>query len=451
MPAILTDAAFRASRYLDGLSGRGVAPEPGAVGNLDHVGTTLGESGEAPERVLAQLDELGSPATVANAGGRYFGFVIGSGLPVALAANWLAGAWNQNAGLEVMSPVAARLERIALEWTRDLLALPEGARGTFVTGATMGNFAGLAAARQEVLRAAGYDLATKGMSGAPAITVVVGDEVHVSVLRALSLLGFGREQLLRVPTDGQGRMRAGQLPPISGPTIVCTQSGNVNTGSSDPVGEICDRVRATGAWVHVDGAFGLWARAAPSRRHLLEGVDRADSWALDAHKWLNVPYDSGLAFVRNGPALRSAMAASSAAYLPTTAEGSQMEYSPEMSRRARGVDAWAALRFLGRVGVADLVERCCRHASRFADRLRDAGFRILNDVVLNQVLVSFGSDEVTQRIIAELQREGTCWCGGTVWHGTAAMRISVSSWATTEQDVDRSVEAMIRVAKHVGA
>ena len=449
MPSILTDAAQRANRYLDGVSQRSVVPRPEAVRGLEQLDRPLDEAGEPPERVLARLDELGSPATVASAGGRYFGFVIGAGLPVALAANWLAGAWNQNSALEVMSPTAARLERTAVEWTRGLLDLPKEARGAFVTGDTMGNFAGLAAARQEVLRAAGHDLAAQGMSGAPPITVIVGDEVHVSMMRVISLLGFGKERVVRVPVDEQGRMRADRLPRITGPTIVCTQAGNVNTGSFDPVGEICDRVRGTGAWVHVDGAFGLWARAAPRRRHLAEGVDRADSWALDGHKWLNVPYDSGIAFVRNGPALRSAMAASSAAYLPTTEDGDLMEYTPEMSRRARGVDAWAALRFLGRAGVADLVERCCQHADRFSRRLSEAGFRILNDVVLNQVLVSFGTDDVTRRVISELQREGTCWCGGTVWHGTAAMRISVSSWATTESDVDQSVDAMIRVVARV--
>ena len=451
MPTVLADAARRANRYLERISDQRVAPDPAAVRELERFASPLGESGEDEDRILAQLDDLGSPATVASAGGRYFGFVIGSGLPVALAANWLAGAWNQNGALEVMSPVAARLERTALEWTRDLLGLPAGVRGAFVTGDTMGNFAGLAAARQEVLRVAGHDFAAKGMSGAPSITVIVGEEVHVSVLRVISLLGFGQERVVRVPVDGQGRMRADQLPPIAGPTIVCTQAGNVNTGSFDPIGEICDRVRGTGAWVHVDGAFGLWARATPARRHLVEGVEKADSWSLDGHKWLNVPYDSGIAFVRNGRALRSAMAASSAAYLPTTEDGDPMEYTPEMSRRARGVDAWAALRYLGRSGVADLVERCCQHAGRFAERLREAGFRILNDVVLNQVLVSFGSDDLTRRAITEIQRDGTCWCGGTVWHGTTAMRISVSSWATTASDVDRSVEAIIRVAKRVGA
>ena len=446
MSSTLTRAAERAVRYLEGIGTRSVAPAPEGVRLLDQLAGPIPDSGRSEESVVDELDRIGSPATVASAGPRYFGFVIGSGLPVSLAANWLAGSWNQNAGMEVMSPVAARLERVAVDWTRELLDLPVGVQGAFVTGDTLANFAALAAGRYRVLHDVGYDLSTRGMSGSPPITVVVGEEVHVSVLRALSLLGFGRDRMLRVPVDPQGRMQADRLPVLSGPTIVCTQVGNVNSGAFDPVGEISRRAHAAGAWVHVDGAFGLWARAAPGRRDLAAGVEAADSWALDCHKWLNVPYDSGIVFVRDGAALRSAMAAGPAAYLPTGG-GELMEFTPEMSRRARGVDAWAALRYLGRSGVEELVERGCQLARRFADQLRSAGFRVLNDVVLNQVLVSFGDDETTRRVISEVQQDGTCWCGGTVWHGTAAMRISVSSWATTEADVDRSVEAMVRIGR----
>ena len=449
MSSILTDAARRASQYLQEIQERSVAPATEAVRALDRLGGPLPDSGISAENVIAELDELGSPATVANAGGRYFGFVIGSGLPVSLAANWLAGAWNQNVAMEVMSPVGARLERVALDWTRDLLGLPSGVQGAFVTGDTLANFAALAAGRFQVLKNVGYDVAGQGLSGAPPITVIVGEEVHISVLRAITLLGLGRDKVVRSPVDAQGRMQADRLPKISGPTIVCTQVGNVNSGSFDPVREISARAHDTGAWVHVDGAFGLWARAAPRRRGLADGVDEADSWALDCHKWLNVPYDSGIAFVRDGSALKSAMATGPAAYIPGGPEGEPFDFTPEMSRRARGVDAWAALRYLGRSGVADLVERCCTYARRFADRLSGEGFRILNDVVLNQVLVSFGDDRTTRRVLGEIQREGTCWCGGTVWHGTAAMRISVSSWATTEADVDRSADAMIRVARRL--
>ena len=443
---LLDDAATRATRYLESLKTRRVAPSPEDVARVDQLGGPLPERGEDPNSILRMLDEIGSPAAVASAGGRYFGFVIGSALPAALAANWLAGAWNQNTGAGVMAPAATRLETTALGWIRELLALPATSQGAFVTGDTMANFSGLAAARQAVLRSAGWDFEANGLFGAPAVHVVAGEEVHVSVLKALTLLGFGRNAIVKVPTDEQGRIRANELPEIHGPTIVCIQAGNVNTGAFDPAHEICEQAHAAGAWVHVDGAFGLWANAAPARRHLAQGAAEADSWAVDGHKWLNVPYDSGMVFVRDGRHLRAAMSGTPAAYLPHSAVAEPMEFTPEMSRRARSVDAWAALRSLGRAGVADLVERCCSHASKFADRLRAGGCQILNEVVLNQVLVSFGTDDETRRVISEVQRDGTCWCAGTVWHGKAAMRISVSSWATTTDDIDRSAEAVLRIA-----
>ncbi|HLY22071.1 MAG TPA: aminotransferase class V-fold PLP-dependent enzyme [bacterium] len=447
---LLRAAADRSLRYLDEIRDRRVAPGPQPIDGLKALGGPFPEGPTDPAAVLALLDDVGSPATVASAGGRYFGFVIGGSLPVTLAANWLAGAWDQNGGLVVSSPVAAALEEIALRWLVDALALPAGTGGGFVTGATMANFTALAAARHAVLAAAGWDAEAAGLLGAPAITVIVGDEVHISLLRALTLLGLGRDRVTRVPVDTQGRMRAEALPPLRGPAIVCAQAGNVNSGAFDPIGQICEAAHAAGAWVHVDGAFGLWAAAAPERSHLTRGVERADSWALDAHKWLNVPYDSGLAFVRQPEHLRSAMA-TSAAYIPQTEQREPFQYTPEMSRRARGVEIWAALRALGRAGLADLIERTCRQAARFAAGLRDAGYEILNDVVLNQVLVAFGDDETTRRVIAGVQSDGTCWCGGTVWHGRAAMRISVSSWATTDEDVDRSLAAMLRVARAMRA
>jgi glutamate/tyrosine decarboxylase-like PLP-dependent enzyme len=312
----------------------------------------------------------------------------------------------------------------------------------------MANVAGLAAARHAVLRDAGWNVEAAGLFGAPPVQVIVGAEAHVSLLKALSLLGFGRERVTRVPVDLQGRMRADSLPPLAGPSIVCLQAGNVNTGSFDPAAEVCAVARSAGAWVHVDGAFGLWALAAPERAHLAAGVLEADSWATDAHKWLNVPYDSGIAFVRKPDDLRAAMSVS-AAYLVQTGPREPGQFTPELSRRARGVEVWAALRALGRSGIADLVERNCRQAARFADGLRSAGYEILNEVDLNQVLVSFGSDDVTRRVIEGIQADGTCWCGGTTWQGRVAMRISVSSWATTDDDVELSLQAMIRVASAV--
>jgi glutamate/tyrosine decarboxylase-like PLP-dependent enzyme len=309
----------------------------------------------------------------------------------------------------------------------------------------MANFTALAAARQAVLEAAGWDVEAEGLFGAPPITVIVGEEAHPSLLKALGLLGLGRKRVVTVPVDGQGRMRPEALPRIAGPTITCIQAGNVNTGAFDPAKDVCALAHGSGAWVHVDGAFGLWAAAAPQRAHLVAGVSDADSWATDAHKWLNVPYDSGLAFVRNPEALRRAMSLT-AAYLPQSEQREPSQYTPELSRRARGVEVWAALRSLGQTGLADLIERTCRHATRFADGLRKAGYRILNEVVINQVLVSFGDEAVTRRVIAALQAEGTCWCGATVWQNQAAMRISVSSWATTDEDVAQSLAAMLRIA-----
>jgi glutamate/tyrosine decarboxylase-like PLP-dependent enzyme len=445
---LLTDAMERAARYLEGLPDRAVAPRPEALAALAAFDGPLPEGPADPRDVLARLDDVGSPATVASAGPRYFGFVIGGTVPAALAATWLASAWDQDAGLAIAGPSAARLEEVALGWLADVLHLPRGVAGAFVTGATMANFTALAAARHRLLQRAGWDVEADGLFGAPPLTVVVGGEVHVSIGKALSMLGLGRSRVVRAPVDGQGAIRADALPPLDGRTILCIQAGNVNTGAFDPAAELCAAARKAGTWVHVDGAFGLWAAAAPARAHLAAGLDAADSWTLDAHKWLNVPYDSGVAMTTDGEAMRAAMSIS-AAYLTPAAGRDPDDYTPELSRRARGVEVWAALASLGRAGVADLVERCCRHAARFAEGLRAGGVEVLNDVRLNQVLVTFGDDETTRRVVAGVQADGTCWCGGTVWRGRAAMRISVSSWATTDADVEMSIAAILRVRDEV--
>jgi glutamate/tyrosine decarboxylase-like PLP-dependent enzyme len=446
MEKLLSETADRAARYLAGLPDRKVAPLPQHVAGLTALGGPLPEAPADPAEVLALLDDIGSPATVASAGGRYFGFVIGGTLPAALAANWLAGAWDQNAYLQVMSPVAARLEEIVLAWMMELLGLPAGSGAGFVTGTTMANFTALAAARSALLHRAGWNVEEDGLFSAPPLHVVVGEEVHVSLLKALSMLGLGRSRVTRVPTDKQGRMRPEALPALDDRTVICVQAGNVDSGAFDPAGEICARAQEKGSWVHVDGAFGYWAAASPEYAPLLSGAGAADSWAIDCHKWLNVPYDSAVAVVRTPDHLKTAMAMS-AAYLTPTAGREPGQFVPEASRRARGVELWAAMRSLGRSGLRELIERNCKQAKLFAHLLRKAGFRILNDVVLNQVLVSFGSDEHTLRVIAGVQSDGTCWCGGTKWHGQAAMRISVSSWATTDNDVERSVAAMIEIAR----
>jgi len=400
-----------------------------------------------PKTVIEMLDEFGSPATVASTGGRYFGFVQGGTLPASLAANWLAASWDQNAALRVMSPIAAELEDVVLRWVCEALDLPRDCDGGLVTCATTANFTALVAARQAILARAGWNVADDGLFGAPPIDVVVGDEVHASILKALSLAGFGRKRVIRIEADAQGRIRADKLPQLNERTIVCMQAGNVNTGSFDPATEICARAHAQGAWVHVDGAFGLWARVSPKFAEPTRGFEQADSWATDAHKWPNVSYDCGIVLVRDGLALRSAMTMS-AAYLLGSALREPMYHTPEASRRARGVEVWAALKSLGREGLRELVERTCSHAQRFAAGFRQAGFAVLNDVVINQVLVSFGSDETTNAVIRAIQEDGTCWCGGTTWHGRAAMRISVSSWTTSEEDVDVSLAAITRLARN---
>ena len=443
---LLGDAAQRAIAYLRDSAGRPVAPPPASVDALKELDGPLPDAPSAPQDVLALLDRVGSPATVLTTGGRYFGFVNGGAVPASLAASWIASAWDQNAALRVMSPAGAQFEDVALEWVREVLGLPADCGSALVTGATMANFTGLAAARHSRLQQAGWDVENNGLFGAPPLAIVVGEEVHVSVVKALGLLGLGRARVRRVPVDAQGRMRADALPPLDDRTIVCIQAGNVNTGAFDPAAEICRRARDAGAWVHVDGAFGLWAAASPRYRHLTAGFDLADSWATDGHKWPNVGYDCGIALVRDPGALRSTMAMTSAYFVPgERREPSQ--FSPEMSRRARGVELWAALRSLGRDGLASLIERTCGHAQAFADGLRESGFEILNDVVVNQVLVSFGTPALTRAVIEKVQQEGTCWCGGTEWQGRVAMRISVSSWATTHDDVTRSLEAIRRAAR----
>jgi glutamate/tyrosine decarboxylase-like PLP-dependent enzyme len=446
MRGLLEQTAEQAITYLERLDERGVAPTEDAITRLDAFDEPLPEAPADPEAVLRLLNEIGSPATMAMAGPRFFGFVIGGALPVALAANWLAAAWDQNSAFYKVTPATALLEQIALRWLVDLLRLPPDCGGAFVTGATMANFTALAAARHTLLTRVGWNVEADGLFGAPPITVITGAEAHPTLFKALGLLGLGRNRVVRLPVDEQGRLRPDALPDLTGPTIVCLQAGNINTGAFDPFEEVCARAHDAGAWVHIDGAFGLWAVATPSRAFLTAGMAYADSWATDAHKWLNVPYDSGLAFVRDAAALRAAMAVT-AEYLPTVSDQrNPSDYTPELSRRARGVEIWAALRSLGRAGLANMIERACRHAGRFAEGLAAAGYQVLNDVVLNQVLVSFGDAETTNRVIAAIQTDGTCWCGGTIWQGQTAMRISVSSWATTEEDVERSLAAMLRVA-----
>jgi len=446
--ALLNQAYVSAQDYLASVHDRHVGVARDARDGMLALGGAMPVTGEPADRVLKSLHEAGSPATMATMGGRFFGGVIGGSLPITVAAHWLADAWDQNACLFEISPISAYLEEVVLTWLLDLFGLPKSAGGALVTGTQMADVTALAAARTSLLRNTGWDVERDGLFGAPRINVVVGDEVHATMLKALALLGFGRDQVVRVPVDSQGRMLASKIPKLDGPVIICVQLGNVNTGACDPIDEICGIAQSVGAWVHVDGAFGLWAATAPTRRHLVEGLTAADSWATDGHKWLNTPQDCGIAIVRDREALRRAMAISAAYYGPLSRR-EPMQWCPDSSRRARAVELWAALRFLGKNGVAELVERTCRHASQFAKNLSDAGFEVLNEVELNQVLVAFGTNEETERVIEAVQEDGTCWCGGTLWKGRRAMRISVSSWATSSEDVDRSSEAIRRMAGQV--
>jgi glutamate/tyrosine decarboxylase-like PLP-dependent enzyme len=457
--AALDRALEHARRFLAGLRERPVRWQASLDDLRAALGGPLPEEGIDPGRVVDELARAAEPGLVASAGPRFFGFVVGGGLPAALGADWLASTWDQDAGLYVLGPAAAVAEDVAAGWLLDLLGLPGGCSVGFVTGGQMANFTGLIAARHAVLGRAGWNVEEAGLAGAPPVRLLVGAHAHVTILTAFRMLGLGSRDVTRVEADDQGRMRPEALrralAPVDGPAIVCAQAGDVNTGAFDPFEEIVDVLRGRNAWLHVDGAFGLWAAASPQRRRLLKGVEGADSWAMDAHKWLNVPYDSGIAIVKD-PAAHRAPFAASAAYLVQTRgrERDPQDFTPEFSRRARGFAVYAALRSLGRRGVADLVQRLCLRAQRMAERLgREPGVHILNDVVLNQVLVrvlppaSRNADDFTKAVIARVQHDGTCWLGGTLWRGQQAIRVSVSNWSTTEEDVDRSAAAILAAVK----
>ena len=465
-------ASELAEAYLDSVDERPVAPPIDLEGLRAGLGRPISEAGMDPTAVIEWLAAAVDPGLVASAGPRYFGFVMGGSSPTALAADWLTSAWDQNAGLFVRSPAAAVAEETAGARLLELFGLPAGAGVGFTSGGTMANFTALAAARHAVLRAEGWDVEERGLVGAPEIHAVAGDESHVTVYGAFQMLGLGRDRVRRVATDDQGRMRPealrAVLEGIRGPTIVSAQAGNVNTGSFDPLPEIAAAVREHGGWLHVDGAIGLWAAVAPELRHLTAGLELADSWTTDAHKWLNVPYDSGLVFVGDAEAHRAAMSFGGHS-LVEHVEGGRDPYDwvPESSRRARGFVVLAALHALGRAGLPELIERCCRLTRRMADRLAAApGVEILNDVVLNQILVrftpSFGrrgaagsdvadGDAFTRDVIRRVQEDGTCWLGGRTWHGLGTMRVSITSWNTTEADIDRSAEAILRCAMAASA
>ena len=442
---VLKSVTNYALDYVNQLTDRRVFPSHESMEKLAELSRPLPDSATNVDDVIELLNKVGSMNTVATNGGRYFGFVFGGTLPASLAASWLVSTWDQNAVFKVSSPIAAHIEKVAANWLLELLRLPEDSAVGFVSGTTMANFCGAIAARYQLSKRLGWDIKAKGMHNAPPIRVIVGEEVHASMQRALILAGFGLDNLIRVPTDEQGRIIDQNFPDLDESTLVCLQAGNVNTGAIDPVKNICLAAKEREAWVHIDGAFGLWARVSQKKLALTEGCELADSWAIDLHKWLNVPYDSGLIVCKHTEILQNALSVS-ADYLPQSAGADPYFFTPEMSRRARAIETWAALYSLGQNGVVDLIEGCCLHAQRFAKNLETAGFKILNHVVLNQVLVSFGDATLTNRIIKKIQDDGTCWCGGTVWKGQTAMRISVSSWMTTEEDIEICSAAIIKIA-----
>lgn len=444
MDEVLRRAIEGALRFREGVAEDPIRPEPDY--DLSVLDEPFPENGMDPVEVISFIDETVSPALMGFSNPRFYGWVIGGVYPVGLGADWLTAAWDQNSVVYDASPGSVTLEAAALRWVREAAGLPDSAWGAFVTGTTLGHVTTLAAARASVLSTAGWNSTANGLFGAPEITVVVGEEAHPTLLKALGIVGLGRERVVKVPVDDQGRMLSGALPPIDGPTIVCVQAGNVNTGAFDPMTEIVPAAKSEGAWVHVDAAFGYWAAASPNLRHLTEGMELADSWATDCHKYLNVPYDAGVALVRDPAALEAVMSIA-AEYLPPGEIGQDPGlYAPELSRRARGVPTYAVLKSLGRNGLAEMVERTVRLAQLFASRLEEEGFEILNEVVLNQVLVSFGEPEETKRIVAEVAREGEMFAGPTVWQGRTAMRLSLSGYSTTEDDIERSVAAILRAA-----
>ena len=445
----LRAAATRAVDYATSIDGRRVFPDDAAVARLDSFDENLPPHGEPVDATLRMLDEVGGPATVASTGADYFGFVTGGTLPAALAAAWLTAAWDQNAALPVMSPVAAKLHEVVRRWLLDALDLPRQSAVAFVTGATVANASCLAAARDALLARAGWDAAEDGLFGAPPVTVVVGEQAHSTLRKSLGFVGLGRRRVVVVPADAQGRLRADRLPSdVDGPVLVCAQAGEVNTGAFDPFDSIADWAAEHDGWLHVDGAFGLWALADTTRRGLTAGLDRADSWATDGHKWLNVTYDCGITFVRRAEDLTRSFRAT-AGYLPTGDQFEAMHHTPQSSQRARQIEVWAALRTLGRDGLARLVANACDAATVIADRLRAAGATIVNDVVLNQVLVRFTDAATTTAVLAEIHADGRVWCGPTVWRGEPAMRISVSSWRTTLDDARRAADVIIECWERV--
>jgi len=443
LPLLLDQARRFAGEYIESLERRRIFPAESSLSALTAFDELLPDRPSDPISVLQMLQDVGAPCTVNQTAGRYFGFVNGGVLPVGLAARWIADAWDQNTAHYVMSPINSRLEEVCERWVVSLFGFPEGTAVGFMSGTTIANFSGLCAARNELLRRRGWNVTKKGLYGAPPVRIIVGADAHAAVYKSISMLGLGADNIETVSSDDQGAMRADQMPKLAEPALVIAQVGNVNSGAIDPVGDICDRARASGSWVHVDGAFGLWARVLPSMQKLCDGIEKADSWSTDAHKTLNVPYDSGMILCRDREALMRAFQAS-ASYFQWSEHRDPMNYRPSMSNRARVIELWAVLKTLGREGVQRLVEQLCENARYFARLLAEQNFQIHNEVVFNQVLTSCGDDALTAATLKDIQTSGECWCGGSTWRGKSVIRISVCDWATTAKEVERSVRAFVK-------
>lgn len=443
---IFEQAKTYAFQYMDEVAERPVFPSAEAIAQLSAFDEDLPEAPQSGSGILQQLHLYGAPATVAQTGGRYFGFVNGNVIPASLAARWLADSWDQNAGLYVISPIAAKLEEVCQRWLVELLGLPDATVAGLVGGTSVATLCGLAAARYSILEKLDWDVNVKGLCGAPTFRVVASEQAHGTVFKALALLGIGREQIELIPADAQGRIEAALLPELDSHTLLILQAGNVNTGAFDDFQQLCSKARQAGAWVHIDGAFGLWAAASRSKQHLTCGIELADSWSVDGHKTLNTPYDCGIILCRHPQALVSAMQASGA-YIQFSEQRDGMLFGPDMSRRARSIELWAALKSLGKSGVEQLIDGLCERAAEFAAQLQQNGFNLLNEVVFNQVLLACDSAQQTETTLANIQRSGVLWCGGSNWNGEPAIRISVCSWATTSADISACVAEFIKAKK----
>ena len=440
---IFERAKAHAFAFMDAVSDRNVVPGTETIESLTVFDEPFPDTPQSAEFVLDQLNKFGSPNAVTQTGGRYFGFVNGSVVPAALAARWLSDTWDQNAALHVISPIAAKLEQVCERWLKELFHLPEETVAGYVGGTSVATLCGLAAARYHLLKKLGWDVNLKGLRQAPEIRTVLSEQAHGTVFKALALLGFGRDELELVPADEQGRIQPDQLPPLDSRTLLVLQAGNVNTGAFDEFESICSQANLAGAWVHIDGAFGLWAEASGNKRHLTSGIGKGDSWSVDGHKTLNTPYDCGIVLCRHPDSLVAAMQASGS-YIIYSDKRDGMLYVPDMSRRARSIELWATLKYLGRSGIEQLVNGLCEKASFFAGELNRNGFQILNEVVFNQVLVACDTPDQTQATLERIQGSGVVWCGGTVWKDEPAIRISVCSWATTSEDVRRCVAEFVK-------